>query len=178
MASKFDTICSFLSAFLFGQKKWCVSAANNWINMAKRCRLEGCGKLVYIEPESGRVHDYCCRAHALHSKGGPSQQAESSNCSFLGCSRPKFRDPVTGVLKDFCGRTHADKAREITNGSIGSDNGLKTLRYRSVASEKRAVDIDRKHTSLQKATYQVGSLGTSLLNVSARDTLQFPHFCS
>jgi hypothetical protein len=132
----------------------------------KRCGLEGCGKLVYIEPESGRAHDYCCRTHAQqrtrHSRGQSSQgqyhaqPIESSHCSFLGCSRPRFRDPVTGALKDFCGRTHAARAKEAADGIAGAEQGSNIFSDRGMDEQRRSrtEEIDLTDSSLPNAASQ------------------------
>ena len=93
----------------------------------KRCRREGCEKMVYFEPASGKIHDFCCRSHALGSLGSLAGQgtmvaAQAPPCSTAGCMRPRFRDPVTGVLKDYCGKTHALMARGLMDTPADADN--------------------------------------------------------
>jgi hypothetical protein len=137
----------------------------------KRCRLQGCGKLVYIEPESGRAHDYCCRTHARHSRGHSSQgqyhaqPIESSQCSFLGCSRPRFRDPVTGALKDFCGRTHAARAKEAADRIAGALEGSNIFSDRGMDEQRRS-RTDEITSQGQYSTQPIESSQCSFLGCS------------
>eukprot|EP00961_Rhodomonas_salina_P094525 1271936-Rhodomonas_salina.1 len=78
------------------------------------CKLVGCDSLVFVDHDSGQVHDFCGKTHAEEFEraleGGTvpsSETADLQQCNYPDCQRPMFMECGTGELKDFCGRNHA-----------------------------------------------------------------------
>ena len=52
---------------VFNSSSSSISASANAVSIrtiAKKCLIPGCSKSVYIDPVSGRIHDFCGRTHA------------------------------------------------------------------------------------------------------------------
>ncbi|MBN2479086.1 MAG: hypothetical protein JXA94_02545 [Parachlamydiales bacterium] len=89
---------------------------------AQRCIFPGCTKPVFVEP-TGRVHNYCSRAHAqqdgalpttglrpsFQSPTAQATQRVAKTCMYRGCTKPVFVEQ-NGRVHDYCGRTHAQLA--------------------------------------------------------------------
>lgn len=86
---------------------------------APRCQLSGCSLTVYVDENTGRVHNYCGRRHAdlaaaaggdSPSPGGdaradadevvvvPAPIKGKAECRLEGCHELVYRDPVTTVV--------------------------------------------------------------------------------
>ncbi|CAM9267091.1 unnamed protein product, partial [Hapterophycus canaliculatus] len=82
------------------------------------CQLHGCSEQVFFDEETGRVHDFCCRRHALMARDRgewprPGTQG-SSGCQLPGCNQWVYKDPVSGEESAFCSRSHRDQAEQST----------------------------------------------------------------
>ncbi|CAM9181773.1 unnamed protein product [Discosporangium mesarthrocarpum] len=76
--------------------------------------LQGCERAVHLDETSGRVHDFCCRNHAMLNigagKSSPTNSRGKRGCAMRGCSNSFFYDKHRGMDMDYCGRTHARQA--------------------------------------------------------------------
>ncbi|KAG5189803.1 hypothetical protein JKP88DRAFT_286547 [Tribonema minus] len=93
------------------------------------CKLPGCSATVFFESDTGRVYDYCCRAHAYQAGalsgrsgsgsggGGGGYAAHGPQCALPGCARAAYVDPTSNHAHDYCGRTHArEHAQMLSDG--------------------------------------------------------------
>lgn len=80
--------------------------------MLPRCSRSGCDRVVYVDKQSGWVHDYCGRTCAQLGQGrelGP-PTGPCATCNLPGCDATVWFDQDTGRVHDFCSKAHANTA--------------------------------------------------------------------